>query len=162
MKDVTAKYKVKFPESTLYVGSEGMMRSGGTASDWQFIPYERGKEIPKPPKVLPRAHGGPIGDLLHVMKNGGTPCSDFPTSAGPLASFALSRHIAMLVGVGKKVEWDVEKMTLYEPARGQPIRPSRVPRRLGTLDREEFIMRLLLCLSLSCVFAHGARAVPGA
>ncbi|MGA2035849.1 MAG: Gfo/Idh/MocA family oxidoreductase [Thermoguttaceae bacterium] len=111
MKDVTAKYKVRFGESTLYVGSQGLMRSGGTAGDWQFIPYERGKEIPKPPKVLPRAHGGPIGDLLHVMKNGGTPCSDFPTSAGPLASFALSGHIAMLSGVGKKVEWDVEKMT---------------------------------------------------
>ena len=111
MKDVTTKYKVRFGESTLYVGNQGLMRSGGTAGDWQFIPYERGKEIPKPPKVLPRAHGGPIGDLLHVMKNGGSPCSDFVTSAGPLASFALSGHIAMLAGVGKKIEWDIEKMT---------------------------------------------------
>ena len=97
-------------KSTLYVGKQGMMRSGGTASDWQFIPYERGKEVPKPPKVLPRAHGGPIDDLLYVLKNGGTPCSDFVTAAGPLASFALSGHLAMLAGVGKKVEWDVPSM----------------------------------------------------
>ena len=44
------------------------------------------------------------------MQNGGTPCSDFVTSAGPLASFALSGHLAMLAGVGKKVEWDVQTM----------------------------------------------------
>jgi predicted dehydrogenase len=110
MKDVAEKYKVGFGESTLYVGKNGMMRSGGTASDWQFIPYERGKQIPKPRKVLPRAHGGPIDDLLYCMKNGGTPCSDFVTAAGPLASFALSGHVAMLSGVGKKVQWDVPAM----------------------------------------------------
>jgi hypothetical protein len=67
-------------------------------------------EIPKPPKVLPRAHGGPIDDLFHCLKNGGTPCSDFITSAGPLASFVLTGHLAMLAGVGKKIEWDVGKM----------------------------------------------------
>ncbi len=110
MKDVAAKHQVKFGECTLYVGKQGMMRSGGTAGDFQFIPYERGREIPKPPKTLPRAHGGPIDDLLYVIKNGGTPCSDFVTAAGPLASFALSGHLAMLAGVGKKVDWDVEAM----------------------------------------------------
>ena len=77
---------------------KGLMRSQGTAGGWQFIPYERGKKFPKPPKTLPRAHGGPIGDLLYVMKNGGTPCSDFVTAAGPLASFALTGHMAMLPG----------------------------------------------------------------
>jgi predicted dehydrogenase len=111
IKEATEKYNLKnFGESTLYVGEKGKMRSGGTAGDWQFLPYELGKEIPKPPKVLPRAHGGPIGDLFHCMKKGGTPCSDFPTSAGPLAAFVLSGHVAMLAGVGKKIEWDVEKM----------------------------------------------------
>jgi predicted dehydrogenase len=110
MKDVQDKYKIRFGECTLFVGDQGLMRSEGTAGGWQFIPYERGKEIPKPPKTLPRAHGGPIGDLFYVMKNGGTPCSDFITAAGPLAAFALTGHLAMFAGVGKKVEWDVEKM----------------------------------------------------
>ena len=110
MKDAAEKYKVKIGENTLYVGEKGMITSFGTAGGFQFLPHEMMKDIPKPPKTLPRAHGGPIGDLFHVMKNGGTPCSDFVTAAGPLASFALSGHLAMLVGVGKKVEWDVEKM----------------------------------------------------
>ncbi|MGA2069176.1 MAG: Gfo/Idh/MocA family oxidoreductase [Thermoguttaceae bacterium] len=109
MKDVQEQYKIKFGECTLFVGQKGLMRSEGTAGGWQFIPYERGKEVPKPPKVLPRAHGGPVGDLFWCLKNGGTPCSDFVTAAGPLASFALSGHLAMAAGVGKKVEWDVEK-----------------------------------------------------
>jgi hypothetical protein len=110
MKDVQNKYKIRFGECTLFVGQQGLMRSEGTAGGWQFIPYERGKQIPRPPKTLPRAHGGPIGDLFYVMHNGGTPCSDFVTSAGPLASFALSGHLAMLAGVGKKVDWDIPTM----------------------------------------------------
>jgi predicted dehydrogenase len=110
MKDTQDKYKIKFGECTLFVGDKGLIRTQGTAGGWQFLPYERIKELPKPEKTLPRAHGGPIGDLFYVMKNGGTPCSDFITAAGPLASFALSGHLAMLSGVGKKIEWDVEKM----------------------------------------------------
>jgi predicted dehydrogenase len=110
MKEVEKKHHIRFGECTLFVGSNGLMRSEGTAGGWQFIPYERGKEVPKPPKVLPRAHGGPVGDLFWCLKNGGTPCSNFITEAGPLASFALSGHLAMFAGAGKKVEWDVEKM----------------------------------------------------
>lgn len=110
MKEAAAKYRAKFGENTLFVGEKGMISSFGTAGGFQFLPQERFNEVPRPAKTLPRAHGGPIGDLLYVMKNGGTPCSDFPTSSGPLTSFALSGHLAMLAGVGKKVEWDVEKM----------------------------------------------------
>jgi predicted dehydrogenase len=110
MKDVQDKYHIRFGECTLFVGQNGLMRTEGTAGGWQFIPYERGKDVPKPAKALPRAHGGPVGDLFWCLKNGGTPCSDFVTAAGPLASFVLSGHLAMFAGVGKKVEWDVEKM----------------------------------------------------
>jgi len=44
------------------------------------------------------------------MKSGGAPCSSFPDAAAPLAAFVLTGHLAMFAGVGKKVEWDVEKM----------------------------------------------------
>ncbi len=111
MKDVQQKHKIEFGECTLYVGDKGLMRSQGTSGGWQFIPYEMGKTFPKPAKILPRAHGGPIDDLFYVMRNGGTPCSDFFSAAGPLASFALTGHLAMAAGAGKKVEWDVAKMT---------------------------------------------------
>jgi predicted dehydrogenase len=109
VKDAQQKYDIKFGESTLYVGDGGLARSEGTAGGWQLLPYERMKEVPRPPKTLPRPHGGPVGNLFYVMHNGGTPCSDFITAAGPLASFALTGHVAMLAGVGKKVQWDVEK-----------------------------------------------------
>jgi hypothetical protein len=105
-----AKYTFKFSDGTLYVGDKGWMMSYGTAGGFQLLPYERIKELPRPEKTLPRAPGGPVGDLLYCLKNGGTPCSDFVTSAGPLASFVLSGHLAMLSGVGKKIEWDMEKL----------------------------------------------------
>jgi predicted dehydrogenase len=110
MLDAEKKYDLKFGECTLFVGRNGLMRTQGTAGGWQLLPAERVKDLPEPDKTLPRAHGGPVGDLFHSMKHGITPCSDFVTSAGPLTAFVLTGLLAMFAGVGKKVEWDVEKM----------------------------------------------------
>ena len=110
MNETESKHKITFGECTLFVGQKGLLRIQGTSSGWQFLPEEKGKEIPEPPKILPRSHGGPIEDLFHCMKNGGTPCSNFPDASAPLASFVLTAHLAMFAGVGKKVEWDVEAM----------------------------------------------------
>ena len=110
MKEAAAKYSTEFGEDTLYVGEKGLAKTFGTAGGFQFLPQQLFTDFPRPEKTLPRAHGGPVGDLLHVLKNGGTPCSDFVTASGPLTSFALTGHVAMLAGVGKKIEWDVEKM----------------------------------------------------
>ena len=110
MKDAERKYGVRFGEHTLFVGDKGMLTIGGTSGHWQFLPADRIKEIPEPPKTLPRAHGGPVQDLLYACKNGVQPCSDFPGSAAPLTAFALSSHLAMFAGVGKKLQWDVQKM----------------------------------------------------
>ena len=110
MKETEKKYKIEFGECTLFVGQKGLLRIQGTSGGWQFLPEEKIKEIPEPPRTLPRAHGGPIEDLFHCMKSGGAPCSSFPDAAAPLAAFVLTGHLAMFAGVGKKVEWDVEKM----------------------------------------------------
>ena len=92
-----------------------------------------GQEVPKPPKVLPRAHGGPIDDLFYVMRNGGTPCSDFFSSAGPLASFALTGHLAMAAGRGQEGRVGRGQDDLHQHARTQQVRPPRVSPRLGTV-----------------------------
>jgi hypothetical protein len=105
MKETEKKYDRKFGEFTLFVGEKALM-----GSDARIIPEDKHKETPPPPKTLDRAHGGPIEDLFYAMKNGGKPCSNFIDSAGPLTAFALSGHLAMFAGVGKKLEWDVEKM----------------------------------------------------
>ena len=105
MKDTEKKYNRKFGEFTLFVGTKGLI-----GTDARIIPEERHKDTPAPPKTIARAHGGPIEDLFHAMRNDGTPCSNFIDSAGPLTAFALTGHLAMFAGVGKKLEWDVEKM----------------------------------------------------
>jgi predicted dehydrogenase len=105
MKEVEQKHDRRLGEATLFVGDKGLM-----GHEPRIIPEEKHKEFPQPPKTLPRAHGGPIDDLYYCMKNGGTPASNFPDAAGPLTAFILTGHLAVFAGVGKKLEWDVEKM----------------------------------------------------
>ena len=105
MKETEKKYERKFGEFTLFVGDKGMI-----GTDARIIPEEQHKAFTSPPKTLLRAHGGPIEDLYYCIKNGGAPCSNFTDSSGPLTAFALSGHLAQFAGVGKKLEWDVEKM----------------------------------------------------
>jgi hypothetical protein len=110
MKDAEKKYEVKFGEDTLFVGDKGLFRTGGTCDGYSFLPEERRGEVPVPAKTLERAHGGPIEDLFYAVKNGTTPGSNFPDAAAPLTAFALAGHLAQFAGVGKKLEWNVEKM----------------------------------------------------
>jgi predicted dehydrogenase len=110
MKDAEKQYEVKFGEDTLFVGDKGLFRTGGTCGSLGFLPEDRRTEVPQPPKVLPRAHGGPIEDLFYACKNGTVPCSNFPGAAAPLTAFALAGHLAQFAGVGKKLDWDVAQM----------------------------------------------------
>jgi predicted dehydrogenase len=110
MRDAEKRYETKFEECTLFVGDKGLFRTTGTCGSLGFLPEDRRTEVPVPAKVLPRAHGGPIEDLFYACKNGGTPCSNFPDAAAPLTAFALTGHLAQFAGVGRKLEWDVEKM----------------------------------------------------
>jgi hypothetical protein len=98
-------------ESTLYIGDKGLFWTTPYAGKGIILPLEKHMEYPAPAKTLLRAHGGgPIEDLFWCIKNGGTPCSNFPGAAAPLTEFALLGHLAQHAGVGKKVEWDVDKM----------------------------------------------------
>ncbi len=110
MKEAEATHGVKFGESTLFVGKNGLFHTTGTAGSFEFLPKNRKEELPSPDRSLPRAHGGPIEDLFHACKNGTVPCSNFPDAAGPLTAFALAGHLAQFAGVGRKLEWDVQAM----------------------------------------------------
>jgi hypothetical protein len=105
MKEAEKANNRKFGEFTLFVGEKGLI-----GSDGRILPEEKHKEFKAPDRTLPRAHGGPIEDLFWAIRNNGTPCSNFTDSAGPLTAFALTGHLAQFAGVGKKIEWDVEKM----------------------------------------------------
>ena len=95
----------KFGRHTLFVGQKGLFSSEPT-----ILPKDKHKEFPEPPKSISRAHGGPIEDLLHACRHGTTPCSTFTGPASQLTAFVLTGLLAMFAGVGKKLEWDVEKM----------------------------------------------------
>ena len=110
MKETEKEHTLKFGEDTLYLGDKGRMYTTGTAGSMRLLPLERNKEYKFPAPILPRAKGGPIEDLFHAVKTGGTPVSNFVDAAGPLTAFALCGHLAQIAGVGKKVEWNVEKM----------------------------------------------------
>jgi predicted dehydrogenase len=110
MKETEKTCEIKFGECTLFIGDKGLFRTTGTCGSAEILPPEKRKEVPAPPKTLPRAHGGPIEDLFYACKNGTVPCSNFPDAAAPLTAFALTGHLAQFAGVGKKLEWDVEKM----------------------------------------------------
>jgi predicted dehydrogenase len=104
--DIEQKYSRKlFVEGSLLVGDKGYL-----TSDARTIPDEQVNDFKQTPKTLPRAHGGPIEDLFWAVKNNSTGCSNFTEWGGPLTSFALTSHLAQFAGVGKTVEWDVEKM----------------------------------------------------
>jgi predicted dehydrogenase len=110
MKQTEKECDINFGECTLYLGDKGKFWTTGTAGQARILPLEKHRDYPPPEKTLPRAHGGPIEDLFYCIKNGGTPASNFPDQAGPLTEFALLGHLAQYAGVGKKLEWDVEKM----------------------------------------------------
>ncbi len=110
MKEAEKEFEIEFGEDTIYLGDKGVYRTGGHASLATILTPERAAEFGESEKTLPRAHGGPIEDLYFAIRNGTTPASNFPDAATPLTAFVLSGHLAQYAGVGKKVQWDVEKM----------------------------------------------------
>ncbi len=104
--EIEKKYNRKlFVEGSLFVGDKGYM-----TNDARTIPDDLVKDFMQTPKTLPRAHGGPIEDLFWAIRNNSTGCSNFTEWGGPLTAFALTSYLAQFAGVGKTVEWDVEKM----------------------------------------------------
>ena len=107
MKDLEQKYKVRWSEATLFVGTKGYMSNAS-----RIIPETEHKKFPVPAKTLPRAKAtGPIEDLYACIRTGGTPPSNFTDAAAPLTAMALTGHLAQYAGKGAKLEWDCEKMT---------------------------------------------------
>ncbi|MEI8376270.1 MAG: Gfo/Idh/MocA family oxidoreductase [Planctomycetota bacterium] len=110
IKNLEKEAKRKFKDGTIYVGDKGMMYTDTYGGGIQLYPEARRQAFANPPKTLPRAHGGPIEDLFWAIKNDGTPASNFVDYSGRLTEFILTGQLAMLAGVGKKLDWDVAAM----------------------------------------------------
>ncbi len=111
VKQTEKECEIEFGESTLFLGDKGKFWTTGAAGSAHILPLDKHGEFPAPEKTMPRAKGnGPVEDLFACIKEGGTPCSNFITAAGPLTEFALLGHLAQYAGIGKKLEWDVARL----------------------------------------------------
>ena len=94
---------------TLYVGEKGVIFTGTYGDKMHIVPYEKMKEVPAPPKTLPRPKGVFV-DFLDAVRAGKTETAvpfDYGTR---LTEFAILGNLAMKAGLNKKVEWDGPNM----------------------------------------------------
>ena len=105
--------KKKYPDEkfdsngTLYVGEKGIFYTASTAATCTSCPRKM-KEIPEPPKSLPRPKlSSPI--LCSPPRRPDDTAATFDYSA-QLTEFAILGNLAQHAGKGNKVEWDGAEM----------------------------------------------------
>jgi predicted dehydrogenase len=105
--ELTAKYGRDLTScGTIFVGDKGYMYCDEYCGGARIVPEERHRQYPPPPKKYARTHGI-HADFLRAVKEGGDPpSSNFPDVSGPYIEALLVGNLAMLAGLGKKVEWD--------------------------------------------------------
>jgi hypothetical protein len=111
LEELRKKYpKEKFDASgTLYVGEKGIFFTGCYGGNPHVIPQEKMKDIPPPPKTLPRPKSSFV-DFLTACREGKTETA-IPFAYGArLTEFMLLGNLAQHAGPGKKVEWDGPNM----------------------------------------------------
>ncbi|HEY3320209.1 MAG TPA: Gfo/Idh/MocA family oxidoreductase [Planctomycetota bacterium] len=109
--ELAKKYDRKFEGSgTLYVGDKGIMFTGCYGGGVRIIPEEQHKATPVPAQTIPRIKGTHYGDFLRGIRGGEPPCSNFEV-ASKLTELLLLGCLAIKAGVGKKLEWDGDKVT---------------------------------------------------
>ena len=86
------------------------MTTGTYGDNPRILPKEKHAEFKAPEKSIPRSKGGVIGDFFTACKGGEAASSNFSIS-GPFTEFVLTGVLASRLGVGKKIEWDVTKLT---------------------------------------------------
>ena len=110
--EIEKKYNRKMGDGgVIFVGDKGIMVAGNYCQGPRIVPEEKHKEFPSPEKTLPRVQKGltHYTDFLRACKEGDQPCSNFDY-AGPLTEMVLLGCLAERAGVGKKIEWDAQKM----------------------------------------------------
>jgi predicted dehydrogenase len=109
VKDLEKKFGEKFNGGTLYVGDKGYMFTDTYGGNPHILPKEKHAEFPRPERKIPRSKHGPMGDFLAACKGGEQASSCFDVS-GPFTEFILTGVLASRTGMGRKIEWDVDKL----------------------------------------------------
>lgn len=90
---------------TIYLGEKGIIFTGTYGNRMHIVPYEKMKETPAPPQLLPRPKGIFV-DFLDAIRAGKTETASPFDYGTRLTEFTLLANLAMRAGVGKKVLWD--------------------------------------------------------
>jgi predicted dehydrogenase len=91
--------KGRLPEhGTILYAAKATVMMGQYSDGPRFIPPSRQKEIPEPPKTLPRNQGGHTGEFIRACKGGGTRPASHYGHSGPLTEIALLGNIAIRTG----------------------------------------------------------------
>jgi len=96
-------------KNTLFVGTKGYMGTGGRGESVRLLPESAMRDFQKPPRVIPRVHGGPFGSWIRSCKEGGEPtCSNF-SIAGPYIEWLLLGAVSFRFP-NQKLLWDPENL----------------------------------------------------
>jgi hypothetical protein len=109
IKKIEKELGEKFDGGTLYIGDKGMMFTGTYGDNPRILPKEKHEAFTPPKPTIARSKRGVKGDLLAACKGDGEPSTSFDY-AGPFTEFVLTGVLASRAGMGKKLEWDIEKL----------------------------------------------------
>ncbi len=107
--------KKKYPDEqfdsngTLYVGEKGILYTGTYGGGMRVVPKEKMRDLPEPPRSLPRPRGS-FDDFLRACREGKLDTATPFDYASRLTEFTLLGNLAQHAGVGKPVEWDGPNM----------------------------------------------------
>ena len=108
--ELEKKYDRQFTgEGSLFIGDKGVFTMGRHGDGFRMVPESAHRAFKRPPKTMPRVKGTHQEDFFRACR-GGTPASSNFDHAGPLAELVLLGNIAVYAGVGKRIEWDSDKM----------------------------------------------------
>lgn len=98
-------------DGSMYIGTKGVMVAGCYGGGPRIIPEESHKAFAAPKESLPRIRGGGghHGDFFRAIRDGKPAASDFAV-AHKLMDMILLGWMAVRAGVGKKLEWDGDKV----------------------------------------------------
>ncbi len=97
---------------SLFIGTDGILTTGTYGGDSRLLPAARMKDYKKPDPTIERIPGeNPYLHWINACKNGTVASSDF-SYAGPLTEVANMGNVALLAGVGQKLEFDVASMKI--------------------------------------------------
>ena len=94
---------------TLYIGEKGILYTGSYGQDMCTLPEELMRDLPTPPKSLPRPQPSFVDFLAACREGRSDTAAGFDYSAR-LTEYTLLGNLAQHAGAGKKVVWDGPNM----------------------------------------------------